>query len=46
MHENVALARTLYSEVEVNDVIPKTMYGLVINAYKLAMQHKKTKQAV
>lgn len=46
MYENVALARMLYNEVDVNDVIPSTMYGLVINAYKLAMQHKQMKQTV
>jgi flagellar biosynthetic protein FlhB len=39
-HENVPLARALYNEVEVNDIIPRPMYGLVVNAYKLAMEHK------
>ena len=38
MYENVALARTLYKEVEVNDVIPRAMYGLVIQAYKMAYE--------
>ena len=46
MYENVMLARTLYNEVEVNDVIPRAMYGLVINAYKLAMEHKKDEELV
>jgi flagellar biosynthetic protein FlhB len=45
MYENVMLARTLYNEVDINDVIPRTMYALVINAYKIAMQHKE-KQTV
>jgi flagellar biosynthesis protein FlhB len=39
-YENVMLARTLYKEVEVNDIIPKEMYSLVIVAYKLAYEHK------
>ena len=39
-HENVPLARALFNEVEVNDIIPRPMYGLVVNAYKLAMEHK------
>ncbi|MCK4799000.1 MAG: EscU/YscU/HrcU family type III secretion system export apparatus switch protein [Spirochaetes bacterium] len=39
MYENVALARSLYDEVEVNELIPRAMYGLIINAYKLSMQH-------
>ena len=46
-YENVALARSLYSEVEVNDIIPRAMYGLVIHAYKLSMENKdKMKAAI
>lgn len=40
IHENVALARTLYNDVEINDIIPRAMFGLVINAYKFAMRAK------
>ena len=40
MYENVGLARALYSDVEVNDIIPREMYGLVIQAYKLAYEKK------
>ena len=40
MYENIMLARTLYAEVEINDIIPRPMYSLVINAYKLALEHK------
>lgn len=46
MYENIDLARKLYDEVEVNQVIPRTMYSLVIIAYKLAMEHKERKVAV
>jgi flagellar biosynthesis protein FlhB len=44
MYENVGLARSLYSEVEVNEVIPRVMYSLVINAYKLAMEYNEKKR--
>ncbi len=44
MYENVMLARTLYNEVELNDIIPVEMYGLVINAYKFAIQYKESKK--
>lgn len=40
MYENVMLARTLYNEVEVNDVIPTNLYSLVINAYKLLFEKR------
>jgi flagellar biosynthesis protein FlhB len=40
MYENVPLAQTLYREVEVNDTIPRAMYGLVIQAYKMAYEKK------
>ncbi|HOV13512.1 MAG TPA: EscU/YscU/HrcU family type III secretion system export apparatus switch protein [Spirochaetota bacterium] len=40
MYENVMLARTLYSEVEVNEVIPSNLYSLVINAYKLLFEKR------
>lgn len=40
VYENPPLARTLYEEVEVNDVIPRAMYGLVVTAYKLALEYK------
>ncbi len=46
MYENIELARKLYDEVEVNQVIPRTMYSLVIIAYKLAVEHKERKVAV
>ena len=46
MYENIDLARRLYDEVEVNNVIPRVMYSLVIIAYKLAMEHKERKIAV
>jgi flagellar biosynthetic protein FlhB len=36
IYRNVPLARSLYSDVEVNDIIPREMYSLVIHAYKLA----------
>lgn len=39
MYENVMLARTLYAEVKVNEVIPETMWEFVIVAYKLAREH-------
>ena len=45
MYENVALARSLYSEVEVNEIIPRAMYGLVIHAYKLSMENKEEVKA-
>lgn len=44
MYENVHLARTLYNEVELNEIIPVEMYGLVINAYKFAIQHKEARK--
>ncbi len=46
MYENVDLARRLFSEVEVNDILPREMYSLVIIAYKLAMEKKERKIAV
>jgi flagellar biosynthetic protein FlhB len=46
MYENVDLARRLFDEVEVNDIIPKAMYSLVIIAYKLAMEHDNRRIAV
>ncbi|MBN2546212.1 MAG: EscU/YscU/HrcU family type III secretion system export apparatus switch protein [Spirochaetes bacterium] len=44
VYENPPLARALYNEVEVNDIIPRPMYGLVVNAYKLAMEHNERKK--
>lgn len=44
MYENVILARTLYNEVELNEIIPVEMYALVINAYKFAIQYKESKK--
>ena len=46
MYENIDLARRLYDEVEVNEIIPRAMYSLVIIAYKLAMEHDERKIAV
>lgn len=46
MYENIDLARRLYDEVEVNNIIPRAMYSLVIIAYKLAMEHNDRKIAV
>lgn len=46
MYENVPLARALYNDVELNDIIPNPMYALVINAYKLAMQYKEKQKAM
>ena len=46
MYENVPLARALFNEVEINEVIPNTMYALVISAYKLAMQYKEKQKAM
>lgn len=40
VYENPPLARALYTDVEVNDIIPRAMYGLVVNAYKLALEYK------
>ncbi|HPO49553.1 MAG TPA: EscU/YscU/HrcU family type III secretion system export apparatus switch protein, partial [Spirochaetota bacterium] len=40
MYENVPLARTLYNEVEVNDIIPSNLYSLVINAYRLLYEKR------
>jgi flagellar biosynthetic protein FlhB len=39
-YENVMLARALYKDVEVNDIVPRAMYSLVIVAYKMAYEHK------
>jgi flagellar biosynthetic protein FlhB len=39
MYENVMLARTLYAEVKINDLIPESMWEFVIVAYKLAREH-------
>ncbi|HOJ63107.1 MAG TPA: EscU/YscU/HrcU family type III secretion system export apparatus switch protein [Spirochaetota bacterium] len=44
MYENVMLARTLYNEVELNEIIPVEMYGLVITAYKFAIQYKESRK--
>jgi len=44
VYENPPLARVLFHEVEVNDIIPRPMYGLVVNAYKLAMEYKEKKK--
>lgn len=41
MYENVMLARTLYAQVEVNELVPVELYSLVINAYKLMFESKK-----
>lgn len=41
IYENPPLARSLYAEVEVNDIIPREMYGFVVNAYKLSYDHKR-----
>lgn len=40
IYENVYLARKLYAEVEVNDIIPNEFYSLVVTAYKLAYEFK------
>jgi flagellar biosynthetic protein FlhB len=40
LYENVPLAQMLYKEVEAGDIIPRTMYGLVIQAYKMAYDKK------
>lgn len=41
IYENPPLARSLYSDVEVNDIIPREMYGFVVNAYKLSYDQKR-----
>ncbi|MCG8572413.1 MAG: flagellar biosynthesis protein FlhB [Spirochaetes bacterium] len=43
VYENPPLARSLYKEVEVNQIIPREMYSFVINAYKLSYEYKKQK---
>lgn len=46
MYENVPLARKLYAEVEINDLVPEELYGFIIVAYKLALQSGKKQGAV
>jgi flagellar biosynthetic protein FlhB len=45
LYENVQLARKLYADVEVNEIIPRELYSFVIYAYKLALENKNRREA-
>ncbi|HBD94589.1 MAG TPA: flagellar biosynthesis protein FlhB [Spirochaetia bacterium] len=43
MYENVPLARKLYAEVEINDLVPEELFGFIVVAYKLSYQSRNKK---